>query len=176
MSAKEKKAVTIYTDGSALGNPGPGGYGVILSYNGHRKELSGGFRHTTNNRMELRAVIEGLKALKEPCRVTVYTDSRYLVDAMEKGWARRWRARGWMRNGKDRALNPDLWEELLRLCERHEVRFVWVRGHDGNMDNERCDFLAREAASRADLPPDEGYERKEHDVQETLLPPSSSAR
>ncbi len=176
MSAKAKKAVTIYTDGSALGNPGPGGYGVILSYNGHRKELSGGFRHTTNNRMELRAAIEGLKALKEPCRVTVYTDSRYLVDAMEKGWARRWRARGWMRNGKERALNPDLWEELLRLCERHEVRFVWVRGHDGNVDNERCDSLAREAASRADLPPDEGYERKEHDVQETLLPPPSSAR
>ncbi len=157
---RKRKEVTIYTDGGALGNPGPGGYGVILDYLGHRKELSGGFRHTTNNRMELVAAIEGLRALKEPCRVTLYTDSRYLVDAMEKGWARRWKANGWMRNRKDRALNADLWEELLRLCDLHDVRFVWVRGHSGHPENERCDQLVQEAARQAGLPPDPGYEGK----------------
>ena len=157
---RRRKEVTIYTDGGALGNPGPGGYGVILDYRGHRKELSGGFRHTTNNRMELMAAIEGLRALKEPCRVTLYTDSRYLVDAMEKGWARRWQANGWRRNKKEEALNADLWEELLRLCDLHEVRFVWVKGHSGHPENERCDRLVQEAARQADLPPDSGYEGK----------------
>ncbi len=158
----EREEVTIYTDGGAIGNPGPGGYGVILDYRGYRKELSGGFRYTTNNRMELLAAIEGLRALKEPCRVTLYTDSRYLVDGMEKGWARRWQANGWWRDRKRShpALNADLWEELLRLCNLHDVRFVWVRGHNGHPENERCDQLAREAARRADLPPDEGYERE----------------
>ncbi len=166
---KKRKEVAIYTDGGALRNPGPGGYGVILEYKGHRRELTGGFRRTTNNRMELMAAIEGLRALKEPCRVTLYSDSRYLVDAMEKGWARRWKAQGWMRTKKAPALNADLWEALLRLCDRHDVHFVWVKGHDGHPENERCDHLAREAARRADLPPDEGYERKESRVQKALL-------
>ncbi len=157
---RKRKEVTIYTDGGALGNPGPGGYGVILDYRGQRKELSGGFRHTTNNRMELMAAIEGLRALKEPCRVTLYTDSRYLVDAMEKGWARRWQANGWRRNKREAALNADLWEELLRLCDTHDVRFVWVKGHSGHAENERCDQLVQEAARQPDLPPDPGYEGK----------------
>ncbi len=143
------KHVTIYTDGSSLGNPGPGGYGVILQFGAHRKELSDGFPHTTNNRMELLAAIKGLQALKYPCEVTLYSDSRYLVDAMTKGWAERWRAHGWMRNAKDKALNPDLWEELLRLCETHRVTFKWVKAHNGDPNNERCDALARQAAQSA---------------------------
>ena len=152
-----KKHVIAYTDGSALGNPGPGGYGVILQHGDYERELSGGFRHTTNNRMEILAAIEALKALKEPCQVTLHTDSQYLVNAMTKGWAERWRANGWMRNKKEPALNPDLWEELLRLSKVHQVAFVWVRGHAGNHRNERCDVLAKEAAQLPDLPPDVGY-------------------
>ncbi len=152
-----RKQVTIYTDGGCLGNPGPGGYGVVLLYKGSRKELSGGYRLTTNNRMELMAAIKGLEALKEPCAVTLYTDSRYLADAMTKGWARRWQANGWRRNRKEKALNPDLWERLLALCGRHEVRFVWVKGHAGVRENERCDELSQKAARRPDLPADPGY-------------------
>ena len=136
----------MYTDGGALGNPGPGGYGVVLLYKSQRKELSGGFRRTTNNRMELMAVISGLESLKTPCQVTVYTDSRYVADAVEKGWARRWRANGWIRNKQERALNPDLWERLLNLLDGHEVVFRWVKGHAGNPENERCDALTQEAA------------------------------
>ncbi len=151
--------VTIYTDGACLGNPGPGGYGVVLIQGQHRKELSGGFRLTTNNRMELRAAIEGLKALRVPCRVTLYTDSRYLVDAMTKGWVERWRRRGWMRTSKEAALNPDLWEELYQLCQRHQVEFRWVKGHDGDKENERCDALAQAAAQGKDLSADEGYQK-----------------
>ncbi len=134
--------VTIYTDGACSGNPGPGGWGVILSYKGHKKELSGGERQTTNNRMELTAVIEGLSALTRPCRVNVVTDSKYVVDAITLGWARKWRAQGWMRNKKEKALNPDLWEALLNLLDRHEVTFTWVKGHAGHPENERCDELA----------------------------------
>ena len=134
--------VTIYTDGACSGNPGPGGWGVILSYKGHKKELSGGERQTTNNRMELTAVIEGLSALTRPCRVNVVTDSKYEVDAITLGWARKWRAQGWMRNKKEKALNPDLWETLLDLLDRHEVTFTWVKGHAGHPENERCDELA----------------------------------
>ncbi|MBM6920422.1 ribonuclease HI [Phocea massiliensis] len=134
--------VTIYTDGACSGNPGPGGWGVILSYKGHKKELSGGERQTTNNRMELTAVIEGLSALTRPCRVNVVTDSKYVVDAITLGWARKWRAQGWMRNKKEKALNPDLWETLLDLLDRHEVTFTWVKGHAGHPENERCDELA----------------------------------
>lgn len=134
--------VTIYTDGACSGNPGPGGWGVILSYKGHKKELSGGERQTTNNRMELTAVIEGLSALTRPCRVNVVTDSKYVVDAITLGWARKWRAQGWMRNKKEKALNPDLWETLLNLLDRHEVTFTWVKGHAGHPENERCDELA----------------------------------
>ncbi|SIN66288.1 RNase HI [Acetomicrobium flavidum] len=155
----EMKKVTIYTDGACLGNPGPGGYGVVLLYNDHRKEISGGFRLTTNNRMEIYAAIAGLSALNCSCEVTLFTDSRYLADAMNKGWVRRWKANGWMRNNRDKALNVDLWERLLELCERHKVKFVWVKGHDGNPENERCDELSTSAARLSDLPADEGYER-----------------
>ena len=156
---KELKKVTIYTDGACLGNPGPGGYGVVLLYNKHRKELSSGFRLTTNNRMEIMAAIAGLKALKNGCIVTLYTDSQYLVNAMTKGWVEKWRANGWKRNKQDRALNADLWEQMLDLCRRHQVKFIWVRGHADNRENEHCDLLAREAASRPNLPPDAGYKQ-----------------
>ena len=149
------KKIIAYTDGACSGNPGPGGYGVILKYNGHEKEISAGFSNTTNNRMELMGVIVALESLKEaPCDVTIVTDSQYIVNAVEKGWARKWRSMGWMRNKKDVALNPDLWERLLNLLERHRVTFQWVRGHNGHSENERCDKLAVEAASKSDLPPD----------------------
>jgi ribonuclease HI len=153
-----KKHIIAYTDGSSLGNPGPGGYGAILRYGGHYRELSGGFRCTTNNRMEILAAIEALKALKEPCRVSLHTDSQYLANAVMKGWVRRWRRNGWMRNKKEPALNADLWVELLPLLERHDVEFIWVRGHAGDPANERCDALAKEAAEQPNLPPDPGYD------------------
>ena len=148
------KKVTIYSDGACSGNPGPGGFGVILSYNGVKKELSGGYRRTTNNRMELMAAIAGLEALRESCSVTMVTDSRYVVDGIEKGWARRWKARGWMRNNKEPALNPDLWERLLAAVDRHSVKFTWVQGHAGHPENERCDSLAVAAAGTPGLPED----------------------
>ena len=151
--------VTIYTDGACIGNPGPGGYGVVLMHPSGRRELSEGFRSTTNNRMELLAAIAGLEALKRPCTVTLHSDSRYVVDAMAKGWAARWRANGWMRNKRERAINPDLWERLLQAASRHEVAFRWVRGHAGNRENERADRLANDAASGRSLAVDEGYER-----------------
>jgi ribonuclease HI len=157
----QPKKVTIYTDGACLGNPGPGGYGVVLLYGGHRKELSGGFRLTTNNRMELLAVIVGLRSLKERCSVTVYSDSQYVVNAIEKGWAARWRANGWKRNKKEKAINRDLWRQLLDLCDMHEVKMVWVRGHSGVEENERADVLSVTAAKQKNLPVDEGYERDE---------------
>ncbi len=151
------KQVVIYTDGACSGNPGPGGYGVVLLYNGHRKELSGGFRKTTNNRMELLGAIEGLRALKDRCSVRLHTDSQYVVNAIQKGWAAKWKANGWMRNKTDKAVNPDLWEQLLQLCKQHKVEFIWVRGHAGNVENERCDQLAVAAAQQPNLPVDEGY-------------------
>ena len=154
---EKPKIVTIYTDGACQGNPGPGGYGVVLIYDKHRKELSGGFQLTSNNRMELMAAIMGLAALKNPCRVTLYTDSQYLTNAMTKGWVERWQAHGWMRNSREKALNHDLWEQLLSQCRRHAVEFIWVRGHANNVENERCDLMAREAATLPDLPPDRGY-------------------
>lgn len=148
------KHVTIHTDGACSGNPGPGGYGVVLRFGGTEKELSGGFRDTTNNRMELMAVIRGLEELKEPCRVAVYSDSRYIVDAMSKGWVERWERNGWKRNKTDAALNPDLWTRVLDLCDTHTVTFHWTRGHDGDELNERCDALAVAASRAPDLPPD----------------------
>lgn len=154
----KRKHVTIYTDGACTGNPGPGGYGVVLLYGEHRRELSGGFRRTTNNRMELMGPIEGLQALNQSCRVTLHSDSQYVVEGIEKGWAKRWRGNGWMRNKREQAVNPDLWGKLLDLCETHDVEFRWVRGHAGDVENERCDQLAVEAAHRKDLPVDEGYE------------------
>lgn len=140
------KHVDMYTDGACSGNPGPGGYGTILKYKGQEKELSAGYKNTTNNRMELRAVIAGLEALREPCSGTIYSDSKYIVDAINQGWARRWKANGWMRNKTDPALNPDLWEKLLQLLDGHRFRFIWVKGHAGHPENERCDRLAVEAS------------------------------
>lgn len=136
------KTVTIYTDGACSGNPGPGGWGAILIYGEHKKELSGGEAHTTNNRMELTGVITALEALKEPCVVELYSDSKYVIDALEKGWARGWKARGWVKSDKKPALNPDLWEKLLMLCEKHTVKLHWVKGHAENEFNNRCDELA----------------------------------
>ena len=136
------KTVTIYTDGACSGNPGPGGWGAILRYGEAEKVLSGGEPETTNNRMELQAVIHALQALKEPCVVELWSDSRYVVDALEKGWARSWRERGWRRADKKPALNPDLWETLLPLTELHELHCHWVKGHAENEFNNRCDALA----------------------------------
>jgi len=139
------KHVTIYTDGACSGNPGPGGYGVVMMHGAHRKELSGGEKETTNNRMEMMGVIAGLETLKQPCEVALYSDSRYVVDAISKGWVLRWKENGWMRNKKDAALNVDLWERMLPLLDVHKVTFHWVKGHAGNPENERCDELARAA-------------------------------
>ena len=136
------KHVDIYTDGACRGNPGPGGWGAILVYNGHEKELSGGEAETTNNRMELTAVITALAALREPCDITLTSDSKYVIDGITKGWAESWKARGWKKADKSPALNPDLWDRLLTELARHKVEFVWVRGHAGHPYNERCDELA----------------------------------
>ena len=159
------KTVTMYTDGGCEPNPGSGGYGVVLISGSARKELSGGFCRTTNNRMELYAAIAGLEALRFPCDVTLYSDSRYLVDAMTEGWVFKWKANGWRRNKKEKALNVDLWKKLLALCEQHEVRFEWVKGHAGHNDNERCDELAMTALKKPQLPVDEGYEQTHIETQ-----------
>ena len=165
----ELKRVTLYTDGACIGNPGPGGYGVVLLHEGQRKELSGGFRLTTNNRMEIMAAIVGLRALKERCSVTLYSDSRYLVESMTQGWARQWRANHWRRGKRGKALNSDLWEQLLDLCDQHEVKFVWVEGHAGHRENERCDQLSMQAAQRKDLPADSVYEEGDQSLAPTLF-------
>ena len=138
------KTVTIYTDGACSGNPGPGGWGAILSYNGIEKELSGGEKQTTNNRMELTGVISALSALKEPCIVELWSDSKYVIDALEKGWAQGWRKRGWVKSDKKPALNPDLWEQLLNLTAKHDMHYHWVKGHADNEKNNRCDEMAVE--------------------------------
>jgi ribonuclease HI len=149
--------VVMYTDGGCLGNPGPGGYGVVLMCGAHRKELSEGYKLTTNNRMELLACIKGLEALKESCQVTIHTDSQYVVNGIMKGWAQKWRSNGWKRNKKDKAINPDLWGRLLDLCAEHDVIFKWVKGHAGHKENERCDDLANGAGTRPNLLNDENY-------------------
>lgn len=136
------KKVTIYTDGACSGNPGPGGWGAVLIYGGHRLEMSGGERQTTNNRMELVAAIEAMSRLNQPCEVELWSDSRYLVDGLEKGWAKGWRTRGWKKKDGSPALNPELWERLLELCEKHTVTLHWVKGHAENRENNRCDELA----------------------------------
>ena len=142
------KTVTLYTDGACSGNPGPGGWGAILEYQGREMELSGGQENTTNNRMELTAVIQGLKQLKEPCIVELYSDSKYVIDALQKGWAQGWKKRGWIKSDKKPALNPDLWEELLELTCLHTVRCHWVKGHGDNPKNNRCDEMAVEQWKR----------------------------
>ena len=139
---KPMKTVTIYTDGACSGNPGPGGWGAILMYGSHKRELSGGERSTTNNRMELTAVIQALSILKEPCIVDLWSDSKYVIDGLEKGWAKGWKQRGWVKSDKKPALNPDLWDELLRLTDIHSLRCHWVKGHAENEYNNRCDQLA----------------------------------
>ena len=139
---KALKNILMYTDGACSGNPGAGGWGTILKFGEHIKELSGGEKNTTNNRMELTAVIMGLKALKEPCNITIYSDSKYFIDAIEKGWVYNWKKNGWIKSDKKPALNTDLWEELLSLFKIHNITLVWVKGHAGHPENERCDTLA----------------------------------
>jgi len=151
------KKIQIFTDGACSGNPGPGGYGVILKYGKKKKELSQGYKNTTNNRMELMAIIAGLSALKEPCQVELYTDSQYIVNAINKGWAERWQKNGWKRNKKETAKNPDLWQQILDLLQKHKVTFHWVRGHAGHPENERCDQLAVQASAGRHLEDDKNY-------------------
>ena len=137
-----RKQVELFTDGACSGNPGPGGWGAILRFGTKQKELSGGEKHTTNNRMELTAVIEGLLALKEPCNVILTTDSKYVADGIGRGWAANWKKNGWRKADKKPALNPDLWDELLCLCDIHTLSINWIKGHAGHTENERCDALA----------------------------------
>ena len=157
--------VEIYTDGGCRPNPGPGGYGVVLLHPKKRVQASGGFRLTTNNRMEIYAAITGLQMLRQPCKVKLYSDSQYLVEAMLQGWAVRWKRNGWWLNNKERAKNSDLWEKLLALCETHQVEFCWVRGHAGNVENETCDQLSMSALRRPNLPGDEGYKTEPEGVR-----------
>ncbi len=142
------KRVEIYTDGACSGNPGAGGWGAILKYKEHKKEISGYCPETTNNRMELTAVIEALKALKEPCEVTIYSDSQYFCNAIKNGWADAWRKNGWKKSDKKPALNSDLWEEILKLFEKHKIAIEWVKGHAGHPENERCDYLATDQIAK----------------------------
>src|SRR5438105_4438751 len=151
-------SVEIYTDGGCEPNPGAGGYGVVLVHPKKRAEVSGGFRLTTNNRMEIYAAIKGLELLKQPCKVTLYSDSQYLVSAIMKGWALAWKKKDWWRTNKERAANVNLWKRLLAFCEMHKVEFLWVKGHAGNLENERCDQLSYAALRQSNLPADEGYE------------------
>lgn len=156
--------VVIFTDGSTNAKSGAGGYGAILKHKENVKELSGGFRKTTNNRMEIMACIEGLRALKKKSDVVIFSDSQYVVNSMSKGWAKQWQARSWMRNDKERAENSDLWAQLLELCSQHNVEFQWLKGHNGTKENERCDQLALEAAQKRNLPADIGFENPIYSV------------
>jgi len=152
------KEVVINSDGGSFGNPGPGGYGVVMKYKHHRKELSGAFRKTTNNRMEILGAIRGLEELTERCKVAVFSDSKYVVNAISKGWAKKWRANNWIKSNKEIAANHDLWAILLELCDKHDATFNWVKGHAGDPENERCDELCKAAGKQPDLPVDIGYE------------------
>lgn len=149
--------IIIYTDGACTGNPGKGGYGAVIIDGDRREELSGGYKLTTNNRMEMMGAIAALESLKSNSKVKLHSDSKYIVDAVTKGWAKKWQANGWRRNNKEMAKNPDLWQELLDLCKIHDVEFVWVKGHAGIPENERCDQLAVKAAHESNLQDDEGY-------------------
>ncbi len=151
------KTVEIYTDGACSGNPGAGGYGALLLYGSAKKELSAGYRMTTNNRMEMLAVIKALEALKEPCHVVLYSDSKYVIDAITKGWVTKWKQNGWQKNKKEKASNVDLWEDMIKQLERHDVTFQWVKGHADNPGNEYCDTLARKAILSNNLQEDENY-------------------
>lgn len=151
------KEVTIYTDGACSGNPGKGGFGVVLNYMGKKKEISKGYRCTTNNRMEIMAALAGLSALKEPCKVVLYSDSKYLVDSVNKGWIASWQKNGWKNSKREKVKNRELFEELIELMNVHEVEYRWVKGHDGHSENERCDYLATSAAKADNLEEDTGY-------------------
>ena len=151
------KTVTIYTDGACSGNPGPGGFGIVIIYANIRREFSGGFKLTTNNRMEITAVIEALKFLNQPCNVNLYSDSKYVIDAIKKGWVKKWEKNNWYRTKSQKASNIDLWQELLRLLDIHNVNFIWVKGHDNNKENERCDYLARQFIKNGSLKIDKNY-------------------
>lgn len=151
------KNIEIYTDGACSGNPGAGGYGIVFLYKNVRKELSAGYKLTTNNRMEMLAVIVALKTLKEPCNVTLYSDSKYVIDSIQKGWVYNWEKNNWKRNKKEMASNIDLWKELLPLLKIHKVDFIWVKGHANNIENERCDELARNSILAGNLLEDENY-------------------
>ena len=156
-SSALEDTIVIYTDGACTGNPGKGGYGAVIIDGDRREELSGGYKLTTNNRMEMMGAIAALESLKSNSKVKLHSDSKYIVDAVVKGWAKKWQANGWRRNKKEMAKNPDLWQELLDLCKIHDVEFVWVKGHAGIPENERCDRLAVAAAHQSNLLLDEGY-------------------
>jgi ribonuclease HI len=164
-----KDRIIIYSDGGSINNPGPGGYGVVIIEDGKRNELSGGFRKTTNNRMELTGAIRGLAGFENPVKVLLRTDSQYVVKGIMEGWAIKWRKNGWMRTRNEPAENCDLWKILLELTEKHDVIFEWVKGHAGHEENERCDELARSASSRRDLPADINYEEKQTTVLQKLI-------
>ncbi|MBE9045374.1 ribonuclease HI [Pleurocapsales cyanobacterium LEGE 10410] len=156
-ASPQEKTIIIYTDGACTGNPGAGGYGAVIIDGDRREEISGGYKLTTNNRMEMMAAIAALRSLKHKSKVRLHSDSKYIVDAVVKGWAKKWQANGWLRNKKEMAKNPDLWQELLDLCQIHDVEFVWVKGHAGIAENERCDRLAVAAARQSNLENDRGY-------------------
>jgi len=159
-SSATAPSVEIYTDGGCEPNPGPGGYGAVLIHSKKRAEISGGFRKATNNRMEIFAAIAGLELLKQPCKVTIYSDSKYVVDAMMAGWVAAWKRKSWWRTKTERPENLDLWQRLEALCQTHQVEFRWVKGHAGNLENECCDQLAMVALRQSNLPADDGYENK----------------
>ena len=148
----------IWTDGACVANPGPGGYGIMFKCQGQEWEQARGFRLTTNNRMEIMGALVALEALPERCKTIIYTDSEYLVNSIMKGWAKRWRSKDWKRKGSKKAPNSDLWERMLHLCAKHEVELRWVKGHNFNMENDRCDELAESAARKPNLRVDRGYE------------------
>lgn len=158
--------VIIYTDGACVNNPGTGGYGVVLIFGKHRKELSAGYKKTTNNRMEKMGVIVGLQTLKTRCKVKLYSDSKYVVETLQKGWIKNWKDNAWRNRKGEKILNTDLWEKILQMTQEHEVEFIWVKGHDGIIENERCDELAETAARQEDLQEDEGYEQSNEDKKQ----------
>ena len=160
LTTDSMKKVTIYTDGGCSGNPGPGGYGAVLLYENNRKEISEGYRLTTNNRMEMLACIKALEILKYPCEINLFSDSKYVINGIEKGWAKKWEANNWKRNKNEMAKNPDLWSRLLRLCETHNVTFTWVKGHAGNKENERCDELTNIVRASDNLQIDKGHNKQ----------------
>ena len=156
-SSSSSDTIIVYTDGACTGNPGKGGYGAVIIDGDRREELSAGYKLTTNNRMEMMGAIAALESLKSNSKVKLHTDSKYIVDAVNKGWAKKWQSKGWRRNAKEMAKNPDLWQEILDLCKIHEIEFIWVKGHAGIAENERCDRLAVDAAHGSNLAVDEGY-------------------